>query len=97
MSWRFINISEFKSVIESNAQLVVLETCTDSQNIFTTDLPDKILLIAGSESHGIPKSILKQSMCKVFIPMPGECKSLNVTHALSIAAFEWYRQKSIGI
>ena len=36
---------------------------------------------------------LKHSDLKVYIPMPGGCKSMNISHALTVAGFEWYRRK----
>ncbi len=78
-------------------RLVILETCSGSTNIFETKLPKKIILLGGNESHGLPADILEKSKCKIFIPMPGGSKSMNVSHALTVAAFEWYRQISLPI
>ncbi len=94
MNWNFISEDEFHKKISSDYNLIVLETCDGSTNIFTTNLPNKIILLAGSESHGIPEAIIQQSKFKVHIPMPGGCKSLNISNALSVAAFEWYRQQT---
>lgn len=94
MDWSFISESDFLRKTESEYILTALETCDDSTNIFNTKLPQKIILLAGSESHGIPKNVLKLSETKVYIPMPGGCKSLNISNALSVAAFEWYRQQT---
>lgn len=93
MNWSFISETEFMDLISSEFELVSLETCDTSTNIFTSKLPKKTILLAGSESHGIPENILKLSGNKVYIPMPGGCKSLNISNALSVAAFEWYRQQ----
>lgn len=95
MPWEFISPKDFFNIINADFKLVVLETCEGSKNIFTEILPDKIILLAGSESYGLPPSIIKQSNLQVHIPMPGACKSMNISHALSVASFEWYRQKSI--
>ena len=95
MNWEFITPETFFQTIDKELSFVVLETCDGSENIFLKSLPDKIVLLAGSESHGLPESVIKRSDLKVHIPMPGGCKSMNVSHALSVAAFEWYRQKTI--
>ncbi|WP_346862722.1 TrmH family RNA methyltransferase [uncultured Draconibacterium sp.] len=94
MAWEFISEEEFRQTLNSGYELAVLETCDGSTNIFTTKLPKRIVLLAGSESHGIPENIIDLSTCKVYIPMPGGCKSLNISNALSVAAFEWYRQQT---
>lgn len=95
MAWEFISETSFFELLKSEFRLVVLETCEGAKNIFETELPDKIILLAGSESHGLPSEIIEKSATPVYIPMAGGCKSMNVSHALSVAAFEWYRQKRL--
>ncbi len=55
---------------------------------------DKVptVLIAGNERFGIGPQLLSQCYEIRTIPMAGWKNSLNVTQALSIAAFEWKRQ-----
>lgn len=93
IDWEIISISNFHLLLNNEYKLVVLETCDGSKSIFSVNLPDKIILLAGSESHGIPSEVISKSDLPVNIPMPGGCKSMNVSHAISVAAFEWYRQK----
>ena len=90
MEWEIITKHKFSEIIQTNFNLVVLETCDEAKNIFETDLPAKLIILAGNESYGLPKEIIERSDLQVFIPMHGECKSMNVSHALSVAAFEWY-------
>jgi tRNA (cytidine/uridine-2'-O-)-methyltransferase len=94
MTWEFISEDEFFDLLEGDYKFVVLETCEGSANIFQQIFPDKTILMAGSESHGIPPKIIEKSDSQVHIPMPGGCKSMNISHALSVASFEWLRQKS---
>ena len=95
MDWSFYTKEEFFDLLQSEFQLVVLETCTGAENIYRKTLPPKAIILAGSESHGLPKEIVAMSNLQLFIPMPGGCKSMNVSHALSVASFEWYRQNSL--
>ena len=92
MDWNFISPPDFYTLINDGSELVVLETCDGAKNIFQTNLPKKAIILAGSESHGLPLEVIEKSRRKVFIPMPGGCKSMNVSHALAIEGFEWYRQ-----
>ena len=94
MSWEFISHEDFYKLLGNKYKLTVLETCEGSENIFETNFPDKTIILAGSESHGLPSQIIKKSDKQIHIPMPGGCKSMNISHAISVAAFEWYRQKS---
>ena len=92
--WQIIENESFFANYRKKFELVVLETCEDSISIFDVNLPEKSLILAGNESHGLPEEIIRQNALKVHIPMAGGCKSMNVSHALSVAAFEWYRQHS---
>ncbi|WP_167609941.1 TrmH family RNA methyltransferase [Maribellus sediminis] len=96
-NWSFCSEEEFLSNYLPYYDSAALETCDGATNIFTTQLPKKILLLAGSESHGIPEHILDKINHKVVIPMPGGCKSMNVSNALSVAAFEWLRQTNYSL
>ncbi|MCD6354930.1 MAG: hypothetical protein J7L95_05210 [Prolixibacteraceae bacterium] len=93
MAWEFVSESDFFSLLREGLKLVVLETCEGSTNIFSEALPDKVLILAGSESHGLPPGVIQKSSVRVHIPMPGGCKSMNVAQALTVASFEWFRQK----
>jgi tRNA G18 (ribose-2'-O)-methylase SpoU len=95
MSWEFISHEHFSEFLKDKFQLVALETCEGSKSIYESDFPRRTVLLAGGESHGIPPEIVEKSELKIHIPMPGGCKSMNVSHALSVAAFEWYRQKTV--
>ena len=92
MKWEFISKGDFFEFTDTEYELVVLETCDDAKNIYETDLPQKIIILAGNESYGLPEEVIKSIDYKVFIPIQGGCKSMNVSHALAVAGFEWYRQ-----
>lgn len=94
MDWEFITEMGFYAQLKKKLKLVILETCDGSKSIFHEKLPEKTILLAGNESQGLPSEIIGRSDIKVYIPMPGGCKSMNISHALSVAAFEWYRQMS---
>ncbi|MCF6357202.1 MAG: TrmH family RNA methyltransferase [Draconibacterium sp.] len=95
MTWEFIFHKDFLELLNTEYQLYVLETCEGSENIFKTTFPKKTIILAGSESRGLPANIIEISNKQIHIPMPGGCKSMNISHALSVAAFEWYRQKTL--
>lgn len=88
----FISPEDFFDQLSSDVQLAAIETSTDSTNIFTTNLPEKAIFLLGNERNGLPDEILQKCSLKVHIPMTGKCKSMNVSHALSVALFEWQRQ-----
>lgn len=88
----FITPEDFFKQLDPAYQLVAIETSEDSVNLYTTKLPEKIILLVGNERNGLPDEILKQCSLKVHIPMTGKCRSMNVSHALAVALFEWQRQ-----
>lgn len=92
MEWSFISESDFSELQLPGVGLVALETSTGAKNIFKTQLPEKILVLAGSENYGLPQEWVEKCTDRIFIPMPGACKSMNISHALAVSAFEWYRQ-----
>lgn len=53
-------------------------------------------LVFGSESSGLPRNFYEEYVDSLFrIPMPGEfARSINLANAVSIAAYECYRQLS---
>jgi len=88
----FISPEDFFDRLSPDVQLVAIETSEDSTNIFTNNLPEKVIFLLGNERNGLPDEILQKCSLKVHIPMTGKCKSMNVSHALSVALFEWQRQ-----
>lgn len=93
-NWKIIeNVAALKVELPEGYKLVAIETTEDAENIFTFKFPEKTAIIVGNEVLGISDELLEMADHKVYIPIPGPVSSLNVTHALSIALFEWLRQK----
>jgi len=93
-AWKIIEPKELAQHIPPGYEIVALETEATAQNIYNTQLPDKMAILVGNELFGIDPKLMAMAQHKVFIPLPGEIYSLNVTHALSVGLFEWYRQIS---
>ncbi len=92
--WDIYTSERFFEEIHLFRPLVALEITSCSNNIFSTNIPDNCTFVVGNERHGIPETILSECDLSVHIPMYGTNGSMNVTHALAIALFEWRRQKS---
>ncbi|MFO7829253.1 MAG: TrmH family RNA methyltransferase [Bacteroidales bacterium] len=92
VKWRFCKPDEFESVIPDDYQWVAIETSSDSKDIFKSKLPQKAALFVGNEISGINNQILDRCEQIVHVPLFGNNSSLNVSHALAIALFEWQRQ-----
>jgi tRNA G18 (ribose-2'-O)-methylase SpoU len=91
--WEILDEDHLSAFIPSDYQIVAIETSENAKSIFDFQFSEKTAFIVGNERYGIRPDIIKQSAHQVFIPVPGPVSSLNVTHALSIALFEWLRQQ----
>lgn len=94
IKWYFTEENDLRKLIPANKKTVAIETATDATNIYETQLPADAAFIVGNESRGIREEILSQCDMIVYIPIPGPTRSLNVSHAASVALFEWYRQQT---
>ncbi|HEY9052502.1 MAG TPA: TrmH family RNA methyltransferase, partial [Gammaproteobacteria bacterium] len=91
---------EIQSILKQNfldtcgslQPMIALELTTRAENLLETDLPEQCSLVIGSERHGISAEILDKCQRAVFIPMYGINGSMNVTHSLAIALYEWRKQ-----
>lgn len=94
IDWKFCPLDEFIEQAESFQPLIALELTSESHNLFEVELPSQCAFVIGSERYGIPDPLLAHCQQAVHIPMYGVNGSMNVTHALAIALFEWRRQQN---
>lgn len=92
MNWEICPISELFQRIPSDYTTISLETSSDSESIFKTNLPKKMAIIVGNEVVGVDSEILDKSDLIIHIPLYGHNTSMNVSHALAVALFEWRRE-----
>ncbi|MGD9930902.1 MAG: TrmH family RNA methyltransferase [Mangrovibacterium sp.] len=88
-----VSSDRFFAMIPAGYTTCAIETAGPSVNIYETRLPEKIVFLLGSETHGLPAELLSQCQQVVHIPMTGKCMSMNVSHALAVGLFEWLRQQ----
>ncbi len=93
--WRLCTDDELKKHIPADYSWVAVETASDSKSIFHTKLPEKAVFIVGNEIHGIDANMLELCNEIVHIPLIGNNTSMNVSHALAVALFEWQRQITV--
>lgn len=97
MAWNYVELihtsyEEFAQYIPSDYLWTALETSAKSQNIYSTDLPQRMALFVGNEVWGIRQELLDRCPLHVNIPMTGPATSMNVSHATAVALFEWQRR-----
>tara|TARA_Y100001001_G_scaffold55081_1_gene51817 strand:- start:251 stop:697 length:447 start_codon:yes stop_codon:yes gene_type:complete len=85
--------SSWDAFLEGRAQnRHILMTTKVEQSYFDFEFQDGDILIAGSESSGVPLDIHQSLPHKVTIPMFGDARSLNVVTATAMIAGEALRQ-----
>ena len=92
VDWKIIKKEDLTNYLPEDYNIVALETTIDAEDICQFQFPEKIAFIIGNEVAGISEDLLNLAHHKVLIPIPGPISSLNVSHALAIALFEWLRQ-----
>lgn len=90
--WKIVTFDELEDEIPGDYKLILLETTLKSVPIYDLKFPEKTAFVIGNEVGGIRQELLDKAYQVIHIPIPGKLSSLNTTHALSIALFEWYRQ-----
>ena len=91
-NWKIITFDELEDEVPGDYHSIALETTKQSGSIFEFHFPEKAAFIIGNEVTGIRQELLNKADQVLHIPIPGPVSSLNTTHTLSIAMFEWYRQ-----
>lgn len=92
VDFSFIPPADFYDSLPEEFEVVAVETSENATNLFVTSLPEKCVLLVGSERFGISQDFLNRTLKTVYIPMLGKTMSMNVSHAATVAAFEWGRQ-----
>ncbi|KQC05998.1 MAG: hypothetical protein APR54_07850 [Candidatus Cloacimonas sp. SDB] len=69
-----------------------LETTSNAENIFTSELPEPAVIVLGNEAHGIPRKVLEFCDGIIRIPTGGWKNSLNVGVAFAVAGYEILRK-----
>ena len=82
------DLEQVLTLLEKQGIIVVgLELGENALDISTYAPPDKLALLLGTETTGIPPSLLERCDHLVQIPMKGVKESLNVTIAAAIASY----------
>jgi tRNA G18 (ribose-2'-O)-methylase SpoU len=67
-------------------------TSHKGKSLYSTRLPDKVVIIFGEEQLGVSKSVSQLSDLAIRIPGTGAVESLNVSVATALILGEWWRQ-----
>jgi TrmH RNA methyltransferase len=71
---------------------VVSAVVRGGQDIFSSQLPARCVLVVGAEQTGVDPALVQISNLKVAVPGSGLVESLNVSAATAVMLAEWWRQ-----
>ncbi len=73
----------------------VAATLVDATGYTDIEYPERVLLMLGSEAHGLDEDLVAGADLRACIPMPGRAESLNVGVAAGVLAWEVLRQRQL--
>ncbi len=102
-----MGMQKYETIIESpdeatfleqvrGRRLVGIERDHATAPLWTTELPDDMVFLFGSEDFGIPDSLLRECHSVASIPMYGINHSFPLTVAVGITLAEWARRRDPG-
>jgi 23S rRNA (guanosine2251-2'-O)-methyltransferase len=77
--------------------VAALEGSPESEDLFTSTIPEPIAIVVGSEGGGVSLGLKKHCDLLLSIPMVGRVASLNAATAGSIALYELLRRSKSNI
>lgn len=86
---KFTSWDNFKSLHQGR---IILMTTKGARSYLDLEFKDGDTLLAGRESVGVPEIVHEQADERIFIPMAGQARSLNVINASSMIMGEAIRQ-----
>lgn len=86
------NLEEFLHIHEGKSMFFL--STKSKKNHTEIQYPEETYMLFGKESAGLPEQLLIKNFDKcVRIPMREKVRSLNLSNAVAIAAYEYYRQR----
>ncbi|MCL7451487.1 MAG: RNA methyltransferase [Anaerolineae bacterium] len=86
----------YRQVRDSGVPLVVVATSARGPQLYyNVDYRQPLVLLVGSERHGLPEQMRRQADAVVRLPMAGSATSLNVSAAAAALIYEVVRQRMI--
>ena len=90
---KFISLELLNTLKEDEYEFIAIETCDTATNIYQFAFSKKLAFIFGNESNGISEEVLSLCDNALYIPLAGSVKSMNISHAVAVTLFEWYRKR----
>lgn len=88
--WEYMQDTQvaLQQLRDQGYQIVVVEEADNSQDFRQATYADKVALVFGAETTGVPSEFIQQADLVVSIPMLGHKESLNVSIAGGIIIYQ---------
>jgi len=99
--WWLVDITYYESLdafMDSHKGDSLYFLSTKAQRTYSeVSYPDEAYLLFGRETKGLPEQLLRKNYERcIRIPMVDDARSLNLSNAVAIAAYDFYRQKGFS-
>ena len=93
------NISDCLSIVASNGEMVYACSTKGTMSYADPTYKPGDVLLMGSETEGLPAELMQGDAVDhiIRIPMQADSRSLNLSNAAAIIAFEAWRQNDFGL
>lgn len=91
-----VNVSRTLAFLKENGFWVVGLDHNTNETMWSAPLPERLVLVVGSEGEGISALTAKNCDKLVKIPMAGKTGNLNASVAAALGMFEWARVNGCG-
>jgi tRNA G18 (ribose-2'-O)-methylase SpoU len=81
-----------EEIKQRNIPIYSVELTEDAKDFQQIEYPEEIAIVLGHEKRGVDEEILQLSDEKIYVPMRGFKKSLNVANCASIVLYEITRE-----
>ena len=87
----FEQYCDYRALTDKKNRMILLTT-KGTEDLWDFNFCKGDHLFFGNEGHGVPENVANQANAKVFIPMPGGGRSLNLAMSVGIGLSEAFRQ-----
>lgn len=89
-------VDSLQEILEQHSDAMFYYASTKSKKVYSeVHYPDGCFIVFGKESYGLSETILKNNYDRcIRIPMDSRARSLNLSNAVAIIAYEAMRQQN---
>eukprot|EP00929_Paragymnodinium_shiwhaense_P004548 TRINITY_DN105581_c0_g1_i1.p1 TRINITY_DN105581_c0_g1~~TRINITY_DN105581_c0_g1_i1.p1 ORF type:complete len:443 (-),score=13.66 TRINITY_DN105581_c0_g1_i1:46-1374(-) len=99
---RYVTTEGLETSLPTDRVVYGVQVAPGAVDVFTVDLcpvhdDRKACFIFSASPEGISESLLCLCDALIYVPCPGQLKSLHVSHSVAVVLFQWLRQKKTHI